>query len=501
MTLAATQKRSCADDIAAIRDVKACVCPRSPRTWGKEMTNYATKILTTESEISSATEPWERLRANQPKPHIATHPGWITAELRADGNKVNGGKSNQALVAALYDGSTLVGVAPFFTHDYRWSCRLGYTPIASFPVKRGVLCGDDLLGPADREANEALLRAITEADAGCHILLFEGIPTNSPLWRLLHESTYVREHFWTYVPSGPAPNWRIDLPGSFDAYLSKWSGSTRRTLQYKVRRMEKACRGALRVERITERAQLPSFLAQAERISKQSWQGRQLGQIICASEHGPKLEVCANRGWLRSYVLLNGDEPISFVLGYQESGIFYHDQCGYDPVWAAHHPGTTLLYRLIEDLFAWNRPEILDFGLGDNQYKQVFGNSVRDTADVYLLRKGVYMGFVGLLHHTCMRTGSVVRAGLDRLQLREKVRHMLRGRPKPAPIAPTEQEPALTVQKPAAQKPAPTPKPAPQKSTAQKPAPTQKPAAQKSAAQKPAAQKPAAQKPAATPSV
>ena len=52
-------------------------------------------------------------------------------------------------------------------------------------------------------------------------------------------------------------------------------------------------------------------------------------------------------------------------------------------------PGKVLLVRLLEDMYAHERPNVFDFGGGDAEYKQEFGTRTSESGHVWLLRPGM----------------------------------------------------------------------------------------------------------------
>jgi CelD/BcsL family acetyltransferase involved in cellulose biosynthesis len=95
----------------------------------------------------------------------------------------------------------------------------------------------------------------------------------------------------------------------------------------------------------------------------------------------------ADRGILRSYLLMAGEKACAYVLGYHFRDVFYYVKVGYDQAFAASSPGTGLLYLLIKDLIENTSARRLNFDYGDAAYKREFGNVHGEDATVLLLRK------------------------------------------------------------------------------------------------------------------
>lgn len=337
------------------------------------------------------------------------------------------------MVAALLDldHGTFVGAAPFLLQDWTWRCRLGYASVGSFPVRRAVLCGTDWLAPEAPAQQEALLQAVLSAKVPYQMIFIEGLQADSDLLRLLRSSPQVRREFWLDTLAGVTPRRLVDLPGSFDAYLAKFSGRTRRTLKYKAKRLRGAMTHGMTLQRITRKEELPSFLERAAIVAARSWQGRCLGQSVDEQTTRRKLEAFAERGWLRGYLLLDGDAPVAFVIGLLDEGTYHYERVGYDPVWAPYQPGTVLLLMILEDLCADGVPRTLDFGYGDSEYKRLFSTRSYDELTVRLVRKSAAMIVPYVTNAACWSGAALIRRGLDRFALREKVRRLLRGEPAP----------------------------------------------------------------------
>ena len=100
---------------------------------------------------------------------------------------------------------------------------------------------------------------------------------------------------------------------------------------------------------------------------------------------------------LRSYLLRCGERPCAFVLGYQHGDVYHYAEIGYDRDFTNFSPGMVLYYLLVRDLFAHRPPSTLNFGRGDADYKQRFGNVQREDVSIFLMRK---------THRNRLRVGS-----------------------------------------------------------------------------------------------
>lgn len=373
------------------------------------MTEYTTTVLTDAAQWEPILPAWEALRRQQVEPNLEHHPAWLDVEMGGDE------AARKGQVAALFRGPELVGVAPFLSRRWVWSSQIAWRTVARFRLRLVDLMGEGPLAPPEPRLHEALLLAIDRAAEPYDVLFLEGLPVGSTLWDVIRSSPAVRRRFRTWMPVGVTRRHRLDLPPTLEDYLQQFTGKRRKGLRYMRRRLEGA--GAVTVDRVTRAEQLPRFLEMVERVSTRTWQARRLGKVFTRT--GPeaaRLALCARHGWLRSYVLRCGQEPIAFALGLQSDAVFRYEVVGFDPEWSGYSPGNVLLLGIVEDLIAFERPHVLDFGHGEAEYKQQFGNQVHAEANVYLVRRKPTATLAYLAATACAsanRSGKRMLGGLD----------------------------------------------------------------------------------------
>jgi len=81
---------------------------------------------------------------------------------------------------------------------------------------------------------------------------------------------------------------------------------------------------------------------------------------------------------------------------------------------------------MIEDLHTLDRPELLDFGYGENLYKQIFGNCSYEANNSYLVRRNSPMRVavlvqLGLSQLYCSVSPFLAKTGLDK-RIRRRLR-------------------------------------------------------------------------------
>jgi hypothetical protein len=337
------------------------------------------------------------------------------------------GDSN-VFVYFLFDGDMLCGFAPFVERTWPVRWQLGEITLATLPLRRLCLLGGAAHFPDDASAFELLFREIASTEAQAGALYLENIPLESLIWRFVASSRVVRKSFVRYVPEVPSPRVLLRIHGSFDDYLRRFSSKHRRRLRRTVRRFRDLAPGESCCLRVTRPEEVDAFLERAMSISRKTYQWKLLGGGL---RDGEKLRrhMCflAENGWLRSYLLVSRDRACAFVVGYQFGSRYYLDEMGYDPAWRDHSAGAVLQLQVVEDLFAWNRPEMYDLG-EYAAHKEELATETYPQGKLLLFRRGLYPSLVRTGHRGCAASTRAASSVLERVGLKRRLKQMIRQR-------------------------------------------------------------------------
>jgi hypothetical protein len=362
---------------------------------------------------------WQSFRHQSGSDSWMHDPEWLTGYFE--------GQTANLRLYSLYQSGSLAGIAPFLVRDWPMIWHLGEVPVATFPLTRLRLLGDNVAFPEDERAYDSLFTALAAPGGGFDTLFLEGIPTDSYLWNYLHSSEMIRRNFLAYEPEPPAPHPILRVQGSFEEYMGKYSSKSRNTLTRKVKKFREGTLGPMRFARFERPEDVPLFMEHAVEVSRKTYQWIRHQRGLSATELITKrLLFAAQHGSMRSYLLYCGDSPCAFLVGYQASGRFLLDEIGFDPAFAKHSAGTVLQMLTVEDLFKYNSPRLFD--LGDyGRYKEVLSTESYMQGKLYLFRRGPYMRFLRTGHRSCQFVSSTIASTLDRFNLKTKVRQFLRG--------------------------------------------------------------------------
>lgn len=265
--------------------------------------------------------------------------------------------------------------------DVRLPARLGYKTLWQPRVRALTVSYGGVLGLDDAQTAAVVLQEIVatlrrgEAD----VARLRNLRVGSPLHRAARTEPGILLRDRLTMPSR---HWRARLAGSYDDYLARRSGKTRSNLRRYSRKFEEAFPDAIEFRTFREPSELDRLLADTRAVYESTYH-RALG--VGFSDSGVEREVTTlalARGWFRGFLLYVNGAPCAFWHGIRYGHVFSTGPTGYDPAFASHRIGTYLLGRMVEELSGEEDLDWIDFGFGDAEYKQHFGDESWQEEDV-----------------------------------------------------------------------------------------------------------------------
>ena len=300
--------------------------------------------------------------------------------------------------------------------------RLGEVTLCSVSRQMRVINLADEVEPSDEATLDLALLDTTPNANG---ILYRVAPIDRTLPKLSRHGGALR-----YVPS-QFDRYLIHLTGDFETYLSKFSSKTRSTLRRKVRKFEKASGGEIdwRVYRSGE--ELIEFHTLACDVSARTYQQKLFGMGLPTSDAFIRsMRARAEQDRVRGYLIFMDDRPVAYLYCPIDAGRVQYAYLGYLEEYAAHSPGTVLLYLALESLFKEGKHRLFDFtegGLaGGRGQKGTFSTHSQQCADIYLMRPSL-SNLILVGAHTC--TGwlsGAIGETLARFGLKKKVKRWVR---------------------------------------------------------------------------
>jgi peptidoglycan/xylan/chitin deacetylase (PgdA/CDA1 family)/CelD/BcsL family acetyltransferase involved in cellulose biosynthesis len=323
---------------------------------------------------------WDRLLAESSSDTIFLTWEWCEAWWKAYGNE------RSLFVLTAWEGSDLVGIAPFYVDRKRhwhklWNClRIigdgsGDSDYLDCFTERG----------REHQVLAAFMQFLETLSDQWDWIQIQGAPQDSPcLAALIANAT---ERGWSFA-SETVPCATLPLPNSWDSYL----GTLRPRIRTKVRSTLGHLESQLKLTP-TECAaanDLDIWLAQLFEVHTRRWEQRhQPGVFRSGSKRLFYRQVSLStleKGWLAFHRLTWGERPLALQYGFRYHNHLYVLQEGYDPSFEALRPGIALRGWVVRGEIERGLAEY-DFLAGTARHKLDWGARPKLSRMVQLARK------------------------------------------------------------------------------------------------------------------
>jgi CelD/BcsL family acetyltransferase involved in cellulose biosynthesis len=180
----------------------------------------------------------------------------------------------------------------------------------------------------------------------------------------------------------------IDMRGSYEDYLARFSSKTRSTFGRKQRKLAEFSGGTLDIREYRTPAEIISFHADATRLSRKTYQAKLLDAGLPEGDTA-RDEMCAlaAQDQVRAYLLYLDDKPVSYLYLPIHDGVIAYAHLGYDPAVASMSVGTVLQLHALERLFGEDRYRYFDFTEGEGAHKKMFGTDSIEACSFLVLKR------------------------------------------------------------------------------------------------------------------
>lgn len=282
--------------------------------------------------------------------------------------------------------------------------RLGYFTLALLPVRQLVILRGGTMGDTEPRVMDPLFDAVDAllGERGLHRLLFERMPTEAPLTKYLASrygvdtGTILRQ---------AQQHWLADLPPSADDFLASRSAKHRYWLKRLRRVLDRDFPQRWSIKKFRDAEDVEEYLGDLTTIAATTYHQAIGAGFMPTSEYIGRIRLDAIHGQLRGYVLeVDGVPAAYWYCSLYKSALHLH-ATGYTPALRRYELGTVLLVELICDQCK-DGVSLVDFGLGDADYKQRFGSRSYLESGFGIYRKSI--------RGACVRAAETAVSGLDR---------------------------------------------------------------------------------------
>ena len=193
-------------------------------------------------------------------------------------------------------------------------------------------------------------------------------------------------------------NWHEPVAGlHWNAYLARRPGALRETVRRRLKRS--AGIAGARFTQFADPASIETGIAAFESVYARSWKEPEPFPAFNAA----LIRATAQVGWARIGVWSIGDQPVAAQFWVVHHGTATVLKLAHDEAFKAHSPGTVLTALILKNLLDDEQVTGLDFGRGDDPYKQGWAGERRQRIGVVLINPLRASGVLALARHTLGR--------------------------------------------------------------------------------------------------
>lgn len=263
--------------------------------------------------------------------------------------------------------------------------KIGYFTVYRPLVKKITFIYEGLIGNSSKDICNIFVKRICDEikKGGTDVVWFNSLKRDSFLFKAATTipNTMSKDRDFIFTK-----HWAMHLPRTTKEFWEGISPKHRYLLRRYSRDLEKKYPAKIKLQNFSEVDQVEDFCIKADQVSKKTYQ-RALGVgFVDSTPMRSRIKKWASRGQLRAIVYLIENDPVAFWVGQIYKKTFYTSYTGYDQKYRQYSIGTLVLIRLIENLIQNDRNHVeqIDFGLGDAEYKQRFGNISWEEASVFI---------------------------------------------------------------------------------------------------------------------
>jgi CelD/BcsL family acetyltransferase involved in cellulose biosynthesis len=201
-------------------------------------------------------------------------------------------------------------------------------------------------------------------------------------------------------------NWHEDVAGqTWSGYLAQRQGALRETIRRRLRRADRLA--AARFTVVMDREGLEPAITAFEAVYARSWKEPEPFPLFNAA----LIRATANTGQLRLGLWHIGAEIAAAQLWVREGCRATVLKLAHDEAFKAHSPGTVLTALMLRRLLDQEAVSEIDFGRGDDPYKQGWARARRQRIGLMLFNPLRPAGLAGLTRHGLGRLRASLRGG------------------------------------------------------------------------------------------
>jgi hypothetical protein len=352
--------------------------------------NWQVEIIETLDQIESIRSVWQQLQDQEPCPVINADIDRYLSVLKANENRCS------PLFILLKKGQFLRAIIIGRREKLSIPVCIGYKTFLRPKLNAITVVYGVILGQPDNETSALLCKEFRKLlrKRQIDVIFFNHLRIDTQFFiQIRRGSFWSRSHFLVIEP-----HWRMSIPSNVDEFYTKLSKKHRANLKRDQKKLESQYKERLHIIHYRKNCNLEKMFHDAVVVSEKTYQhplgvgfyDNPLLRSIIAKD--------IEKGRLFLSIMYLRNQPVSFQWGTIYRGTYFLEKLGYDPHYASWNVGSVLFLKVLDELCSDPKALQLDFGFGDAEYKQSYGDeSWQEAAATYLFAPRVYPILINLV--------------------------------------------------------------------------------------------------------
>ena len=346
-------------------------------------------------EIEAIRPIWEQMQAAEPYPEINADIDWYLSVVKTRAKDV------KPYIMLIKQHGILVSMVIGQLQNTRIKCNLGRMTLFKPLLRELAVVYGGVLGNLTDEIRSLLIEELMNVlrRGEVDVVIFNHLKTDSPMYRSVRKIPGLLTR--GYLPKTEI-HWFTAMPADMEDFYKSLSPKHRSNLRRYIRNLEKSYPGQLKIVTYTKDHEVEEAIAAASEISATTYQHAFGHGIVNCHSTRELLKQAAKKGWLRLHILYINEKPAAFHTIFKYGRICFGYVMGFDPKWKRFCIGTILFLKIMEKLCADPTVQYFDFGIGDAEYKQHYGNGQWPEASALIVAPRPFPLFVNLIRSSTL---------------------------------------------------------------------------------------------------
>ena len=344
-------------------------------------------------EIENIRPIWEQMQQDESLPILNVDIEHYLANVESMGESV------QPHIIVLYYNNTPKAMVIGRIERNKIPCKLGYKKVLNPSMLCFSVVYGGFLGQRSDEVSTVLLRELLDTlkRGEADVAYLNHMHVNTPEYNLaVTVPNLLCRDYFPQVEN----HWQMSVPDNIDDFYAGCSRKHRGNLRRYIRKIDELNSDGESIIQFVKEEEVEDFLKTAEKISAHTYQGALGAGIVNDEKTRILMRNAAGNGWFHGAILLAGNEPCAFQLGFRYKKIYYLLNIGFDHNFNKYNPGTVLFLKVLDSLCKDDSIDTIDFYFGDAEYKEKYGTDYWPEAVLYIFAPRLRPILINLLRNS-----------------------------------------------------------------------------------------------------